>query len=599
MTVNQIKEFLKTWESKNFEKIKTYYKLCIKKIPDNQRYHLINIAVLIGSYLVSSILIYPSFEILRCLKEIFSLLCIYYAIFFWFMDKFSETTILRFCLAVTTCLFPVILAESTFGVSLVCISLIIALEYIIFCYIRGCHLFSKELPVYIICETKQDVEESARLTQKYKVLELISLSGEKGLKLSRINSTDKLDKQLNKISRIPFWPAPRKLIYCAENVQPSKVRQLLGISAKYAVPLFRTSGEGICPISLKNFSPIPSVDKNLLNNVFKNKNIWICFDGRRSVADLICTLAGMNSVNLSVICESEALVAQIEPELTNINGNYSIKVADLPFLLASEVCPDILFYNFPIESEHSFSDESLKNALVRNVVDTLGLIKLANIHKIPMTFVLSSSEAQNANNWTRATQRLGELYFQHADFFHMKTQIKFKVVRLPENIWDINGFYGKALSSILDSGCINENFYENNINNLYDSEEILPLMIKAISMAYKTERNAEVLTVIPQNKANTQDVIKNICNLFGLEPETDINIIHDSKNEAMELDNFPNISESSEKTSEDGIFVTKFIAAAMNSYNKDYSIEEIGKMNQRDLMSMVFQELSEKIKMQG
>ena len=90
-------------------------------------------------------------------------------------------------------------------------------------------------------------------------------------------------------------------------------------------------------------------------------------------------------------------------------------------------------------------------------------------------------------------------------------------------------------------------------------------------------------------------MIKKICDLFYLEKDRDVPIIYNHKNENMELDNFPNISENLERTSVANVLVTKFVVSSVGSYNKTWTVEEVSKMNPREIIAMVFQSLSEKI----
>lgn len=606
--IEKIKHSLKT-----SEKIKNFYKkllstLHINKISENYRFHLTNISILIASYIFSSLVFYPEFKLAIFLKEIFSILCLYGAIFCWFIESFSQANATKICLAVTTCLSPVIFINSSFGVAIVCIISIVLIEYVILSYLKGCRLFSNAIPVYVICETEQDFEIASGLKDIYKVLNFILLHGSsrKTIQLSKLKTIQSIENHLSKISRIPFFPTPRRFIYCSSQFDCSKIQKLFDISVKYSIPLLKTNIsdnyiESLCPITLDDLSDIhPASEKNSLNNLFKNKNIWICYDGRKVVADLICMISIISSVHLTIICESESLVSRIQQELQKKGNpkNHKIKVADLPFLCMSETHPDILFYNMPIKSRN-LGEDCLKESLVKNVIDTESLIKLSKDFKIPMVFVLSNLNSVNANDWTGATQRLGELLCQHADFQYRKTHSKFRVIRIPESLEDCNGTLEKITTSLIASGRICIESSESDLKNLYDSKEILSLLIKSIAQAYKTESSAEVLTIIPKEKTSLNDFIKKICGLFYLEKDRDVQIIYNHKNENMELDNFPNISENLEKTSIANVFVTKFMVSAIGSYNKVWTVEEISKMNPREIIASVFQSLSEKISKKG
>ena len=600
--INKIRENFKAENVSKFKAAAIEF-LRTRKVPQNRHCHVINLSILIGSYILGSLLIYPEFSFSVFFKELFSIICIYGAILCWFTEKFSENNALRICLAVTTCFAPVIFMNNSFSVAVVYLLLVALIEYIVFSYLQGHKLFSKNTPVYVICEDTADLEVACRLTDKYKVLELILLSEHRsrGIKTSNIHTIESLARQLLKAQRVPFLPQPRKFIYCAQSKNLENLNGLLKLAAEYSISILMVKDKGVIPLSLQDLTDRFSVaDRNPLMGLFKNKNIWVCYDGRRTVLDLICILSGIASVNLTVICESASLIPEVDHILTQISSfkNYRIKVADLHFLVMNEARPDILFYNMPIKTR--FSDEDhLKEALVKNVIDTDKIIKLAQEIKIPLTFVLSSINSMNANNWTGATQRLGELLCQHADFQCRKTSARFKVIRIPENISDQYGILGEIAESILQSGSIFINSAESDLADMYNSKDIIVLTMKAIMLACKSEKTAEVLTVLPQHKADPKDLISKICNLHGLIPERDIKIRYTRVNETMELDNFPNISENLEKTSTLNIFSTKFVTSSIGNYGDLLTVEQISKMNPREIISAVFQSISDKVKPQN
>ncbi|MBO7642222.1 MAG: polysaccharide biosynthesis protein [Alphaproteobacteria bacterium] len=600
--INKIRESFKAENVSKFTNAATRF-LRTKKISQNYRCHATNLSILIGAYLLGSLLIYPKMSFSVFFKELFSIVCIYGALLCWFTEKFSGNNVLRICLAVTTCFAPVIFINNSFSVAVVYLLLVVLIEYVIFSYLQGHRLFSKNVSVYVICEDSSDLDVARRLLNKYKVLELILLSKSKSrdMKISDIHTIELLERQLKKFRYIPFYPQPRKFIYCAQKKNLENLSKLLEVATEYSISIMTVKNGELFSLSLNDLTDdFPIIDRNPLTGLFKNKNIWICYDGRRTVLDLICILSGIASVNLTIICESASLIPEVNHILTQISSfkNYRVKIADLSFLIMNEARPDILFYNMPIKMR--FSDEDhLKEALVKNVIDTDRMIKLAQGIKIPLTFVLSSTNSMDANNWTGATQRLGELLCQHADFQCRKTSSRFKVIRIPENVSDQYGFLGEVTESILKSGSVFLNFSESDLMDMYNSKDIIALTLKAIMLSYKTEKTAEVLTVLPQNKADPKDLIAKICNLHGLKLERDIKVHYAKISETMELDNFPNISENLEKTSTLNIFCTKFVTSSVGNYGDLLTVEQISKMNPREIISAVFQSISDKVNPQN
>ncbi|MBO7454721.1 MAG: polysaccharide biosynthesis protein [Alphaproteobacteria bacterium] len=600
--INKIRRSFKAENVSKFTNVVMRF-LRTRKISQNYRCHVINLSILIGSYVFGSLLIYPKMSFSVFFKELFSIVCIYGALLCWFTEKFSGNNVLRICLAVTTCFAPVVFMNNSFAVAAVCLLLVVFIEYVVFSYLQGHKLFSKNIPVYVICEDPSDLDVVRPLQNKYKVLKLILLSKNKSqdMKISGIHSIELLERQLKKSRYIPFYPQPRKFIYCAQKKNLENLSKLLEVAAEYSILIMKVKSGELFPLSLNDLTDdFPIMDRNPLTSLFKSKNIWICYDGRRTVLDLICILSGIASVNLTIVCESASLIPEVNHILAQISSfkNYRVKIADLSFLTMNEARPDILFYNMPIKMR--FSDEDhLKEALVKNVIDIDKIIKLAQGIKIPLTFVLSSTNSMNANNWTGATQRLGELLCQHADFQCRKTSARFKVIRIPENVSDQYGFLGEVTESILKSGSVFLNFSEGDLMDMYNSKDIIALSLKAIMLSYKSEKTAEVLTILPQNKAEPKYLIAKICNLHGLKPERDIKVHYAKISETMELDNFPNISENLEKTSTLNIFSTKFVTSSVGNYDDLLTVEQISKMNPREIISAVFQSISDKVNPQN
>ena len=199
----------------------------------------------------------------------------------------------------------------------------------------------------------------------------------------------------------------------------------------------------------------------------------------------------------------------------------------------------------------------------------------------------------NANNWIGATARLGELLFQYADFQHSKLFSKFRVVRVPESVEDKFGLMGEIESFIYSFGKVGIDSYESELSNLYLQENVFPLFVKALVMAAKNSNSAEVLTVLPKDKADVDEFINKSCSVFGIKYGRDIKLTYNHHSEAMELN--PNVSEQLEKTAAANIYKTKFITAAIGSFSTLRTIDEIKAMSSREVIATVFQDLADRV----
>lgn len=611
-----IKNVLKSWltKLKNNKKLNAFKKAVIpyisklnfhSKIPENYKSHVINVEIMLAAYFISSLIIYPGFDAVVFFKEIFSLLCVYGAIFCWFFDKLDQRASMKICLVVNACIAPIIFFSNPLMVSIFFLLALILFEYILLKYVKGCNFFKNAVPVYVVCESKSDANKVLSLMKEYKVLELILLNNhsehQKDMKLSCITSCSNIRNYLQKISRLLFYPTPRRLIYFAERQDSEHLSELIKISVEQGIPLFKADAKAekilaLSPIALDDLYPIaiPSADKTAINSLFKNKNVWICFDGKKVIENLIVALTNIAMSNLTILCDNEQLAAEIDITLAarTSNSNYRVKVVNLELLLTLESAPDILLYNLPMKSR-KVSEDHLKESFIQNVIYSNQKIKIIQEAKIPMTFVVSNNSAMNANNWIGATARLGELLFQYADFQHSKLFSKFRVIRIPESVEDKFGLMGEIESFVYSFGKIEIDSYESELNNLYLQENVFPLFVKAIAMAAKNSNSAEVLTVLPKDKTDVAEFINKSCAVFGIKYGRDIKLTYNHHSEAMELN--PNVSEQLEKTAAANIYKTKFIASAIGSFNTLRTIDEIKAMSSREVIATVFQDLADRI----
>ncbi|GHU11708.1 hypothetical protein FACS189449_03720 [Alphaproteobacteria bacterium] len=555
-------------------------------------------------------LVYPKLSIINIIVEVFSLLCIYGAVFIWFIDRITVDVRYKFVLCVTASAAPVLFINNPLGVAIVAILLMVFLEFLLFEYLRGCRLFDDAIPVYVICEEEHDIDSIADFLEGYKILECVVLSNPttEDRRFSSMKSTDDIGKWLAKINKIAFFPTPRRLLYFSTKPNPDTLVSLIGLSSEFSVPLFKvvinTFGKrtfpAITPLDIADFDSISLMpqEKSALTVAFKSKVVWIFYDGRSSVLDLVYAIASASSVDITVLCETERLFAEAEQRLKNASSHhdYKIKIVDVDMMNACDSKPDILFYNMPIKSA-DYCDDILKEAVIKNVIYMNKIIEFAQRTQIPYVFVLSSDGALNANNWIGATQRLGELFAQFADSKSRKLHTKFRIIRIPESATDKSGIFGKIISDIKTNGCVNMNFPSCDVAKLYYRRDILSLLIKMVISALKEyDFSSSVYTLIPENRVSLDSLLSVICNQFLLRKDVDVKITYGCQSQAMDLEDFPNITEVLEKTSINGVLRTKFSTHNPASYeSRPWSIAQINDMNTRELVSAVFQSLNEKI----
>jgi hypothetical protein len=576
-------------------------------IPQKYIGHIRNTTILAISYTISSLITYQEFYFETFAKEIFALLCTYGAIFLWFIEKIGSELKYKIIIGATASFAPILFVNNPFSVAMVEIFLIIIVEFSLFKYIKGCRLFSNLIPVYIICDTIEHGKIIYNFRGKYKILELIVLSSDideqETSKISELKSINEIKNKLSKINRLSFFPMPRRIMYFSEHYSANVLINLLEISSEFSIPVFKisyaTSGKqsmNISPISFQDFDcvQIGPHEKSMMS-ILNGKQIWIFYDGKKATLDLIYSIYLVNPANLTVLCETEYLASMLSNEM--INHDIKIKIMDIDMLLVQNSNPDILFYNMPIKAVNT-CEENLKEALIRNVLHTQKIVKYAQNKGIKHVFIMSGPEALNAKNWIGATQRLGELIAQHASSKCNKPDTKLSVIRVPESITDQSSVFGKVTSSILSNGYIDFKFPESEgIKAHHRNDIIRPLLELIVYLLKKHDNSSDVYTIIPKNTVHLGNFIKLICNTFCLRIRSDIKMKYNTKHEMMNLDDFLNISENFETTDIEYVVSTKFNKENEDAFrNPIWDVEEIKKMNTRELISSVFQNLSEKVK---
>lgn len=570
--------------------------------------HAVNLVVLLASYTIASLLIYPRFSFPMFLKEAFALGCAYCAIFLWFAGQIHNQAPMRIILGVTACISPVFFMNNTFSVGFACVSLLIIFEFIIFEYIRGCDLFSAQMPVYVICEKISDISCIQSIFTENKVLKLILLSSAGDfLRFSSIRSPEALESWLKKVKRLAFFPVPARLIYFSAAPNENHVKQLIEISVKFSIPAFavkinhteengkRTHTAGY--ISLHNLFLRPT-DKTQLGTLFKSKRVWVCFDGHEYIFDLIQALSAPQSIDLTVICRSEYAAVMLKQRLAFLYPEkiFNIKIMEFENFDTQDAKPDILFYDMPISSCYT-EETNQKEAVIENVLKTQKIIRFAQRNRLADVFIFSSIKAFNANTWIGATQRLGELFAQFASSQRHKLFTRFHVIRLPDNSFSQTEIFGEISTAVRSNGyvCIKDT----EIPVLQDENDVFPLLLKAISLSMKNENLiSAVLTISAKNQTPLEEIIRQACLREGLQPNNDVHIVYSPDPRPMDLESFPNISETLEKTPSPNIFATDFVNTGSEHFKEVWSIDQINRMSTRELVSAVMQSLNDKMQNQ-
>lgn len=580
----------------------------LAKVPSLCKYHALNISVLILSYAVASVLAYPEFRLTAFCKEIFSLICAYAAVFIWFLDGIANPNQVKIAIGVTACIAPLLFIVNSFFSAIVVLILMMLSEFALLQYIRGCNIFSQKIPVYLVCETEHDAEAAAALSLSahYKIFEIVVLdTAEKSPQsLSTMKSIERLRNRLQKFLRFPFFPYPRRLLYFSQNAIRENLMELQEISAQFSIPLFRIFADEFsdsnsasatilsaihaAPISLSSLDTPTFAKQDRLNlgHALKNRRLWIAYDGRAPVLDLISALVNYsNAGDVTILCEMEKFAQDVARKLTaKFHGeaakNYKI-AREISCL--QETKPDILFYGMPTAPAY-FETDNLKEMVVKNVLFTEKFKKFAR--GIPSIFVFSDASAVDKSNLVGAVQRLGELFLQSIE--------KLKIIRIPATPFDELGLANKIFDAASRFGRVNLS----ELQPTYYRNDISPLLLKSIILGNKSRDNS-VFTILPPHAPD--HLVAQICASFNLKANEDISIICDNEitpaavaESGSGLGTPLRASEELKETSVPNIFVTN--SDLPKKFMDSWSVDKVNQMSTRDLISAVFQSVSEKIR---
>lgn len=567
--------------------IKNFYNEKIEtQIPANYLEHLENISIIIFSYLVSSLVIKTEFNLLITLKELFAIICCYLAIIFWFIDKVSKENRYRFAMAVVTFIAPILFITNHFSVAITILLIIICLNFVFFECLRVKNLFSSKTPAYVICEEEYDPNILKFLRNHYKVVEIIELNkNEENHKKHSLKDLEEMKAWLRKINKFLFYIFPRTFIYLARQNNPETILSLLEIAGEFSIPLKKATGNQILPITssdIDSFKPT-SQEKSMISSIVKNKKVWISYDGREFILELIKCISLVNSADITVICENEKLLTQIDENINQQNRNFKTRVACPNMICALDTAPDVIFYSLPLTSAN-INETHFKDAAIKNIIETDNVIKFTQKRRAKYVFLISSNSHSHA--WLQATSLIAENLAQLADSEHRKRYTKFIPIRIPNYFTDQFQIFEQMKAFI--NGC------QDNISSaseIFLKKDVMPLLIKCIYMSIKDNSfnsNANTYIINPKSTPTT-NILQFLKNLLGIN-EVKLQI---SEKEKIQPESCSPIIEDINETSIEGISFSKLKNLEGKSYKETPSIEQINSMGIRELTADIFDRISQ------
>lgn len=401
------------------------------------------------------------------------------------------------------------------------------------------------------------------INEKYTIKGIVNLSN---FNVSHFNgkvfqSLGDLEKYFNSFWRVFADVNVRKLIYIAAAPNSLRIKELLKLSVNYNMQLFRTNYlEGFANINEKSVNLIPfsfkdfetelslSVEnKHFLIAFFRNKNVWISYNGEDVIFEFIHQIAKSGVGFLNVFVNSEYSASKIDILLKNFKAlSYTTNFESMEDFVNNpqSEAPDYVFYSSEV-NDASFSVDNFIPILKRNFFKVKNIVDSVSKLDVTRFFYISDINNLKATNWINVTQRLSEFYIKASG-----NSLKTTVIRIPKTSLSFDSFEDLIMSQISCSGSIN---IPESFGSKYLTSSLLNILIKAINMSQKYDNN--ILNIIPREKEKSFEIlVEMLLNIKGLELSKDVCLYDDSSNNKTQNE-FKQINEKIVPTDSSDIFV--------------------------------------------
>ena len=414
------------------------------------------------------------------------------------------------------------------------------------------------------------------LNRQYRIKHIVNLSDFDLSKyhIKTFNNLEDFEKSFKSIKNFFFKNSVRKVIYVAGAPNQDRIKKILNFSVKYNFQFMRTNylenlanidlDEKITliPFSFKDFETQLMVNvsnKHFLINFFRNKNVWISYNGEDIILELIRQIAKSGVGMLNVFVGSEQYASQINLLLQSFNAlpfaNHFEKMHEL--LGSNQIdAPDYIFYPMEI-NDPCFSLDNFFAILDKNFFEVQKLKAMADKYNISGLFLISDISNLKCTNWVNVTQRLGELAVKVSD-----SMLKSYVIRIPKSKISIATLDDFLISEISTTGKITipESFKSN-----YLTSTLFNLFVNAIRLATLNSKN--IIHVNPKdNEESLLELVETLLNIKGLQIGTNINYFDDITNK-KEINEFSPMHEKIIEI-ENGVFgLEKFVGKTKSEIN--------------------------------
>jgi len=399
------------------------------------------------------------------------------------------------------------------------------------------------------------------LNNQYTIKSILNFSSfdTSALHIKTVTSIEAFEKLFTKISKIFSKDSAKKVVYIAGAPNQDRIKELLKLSVKYNFQLFRTNylenltnmdirkKINLIPFSSKDFDTqlvVNSTNKHFMINFFRNKNVWISYQGEDLIFEFIRQIAKSGVGRLNIFTSSEQYASQINLLLKNFNAlHFTIHFARMSdtILMQQSDTPDYIFYVTEI-NDPSFGLDNFFSAIDRNFFEIKKLKSLAEKMHVQEFFLISDITNLECTNWINVTQKLGEFYVKSTP-----SGIKSHVIRIPRSKVSIATLDDFLISSLNANGkvIIPESFKSNFLTNT-----LFNTFIRALKESL--EYHKTIMHISQKNPENSLiELMEILLNIKGIKLNDNVSYVNDLKNDLKE---FPPLQNKT-TVLEDGLFI--------------------------------------------
>ena len=378
---------------------------------------------------------------------------------------------------------------------------------------------------------------------------VVGVVDEKGSRVGRnirgipvLGTPDKLPDIVRQLER--GGQRPQRLILTRQNLDGTKVQELLEIADKLGISLsrlpkitdfHRDAGDGleVHPIALEDLLGRPQavLDRDAMRKLIAGRRVLVTGAGGTIGAELVRQISDYIPSHLTLFDNSEFNLYQIDQALSRQHAKISRStlLGDVrdPGRLAnvfSRETPDLVFHAAALKHVPMVEENPIEGVLT-NAIGTQNVADICRKSGVAIMVMVSTDKAVNPANVMGATKRLAESYCQSLDLTSATSGsgTRFLTVRFG-NVLGSTGSVVPLFQNQLQNGGPLTVTHPEVSRYFMTAKEAVELVLQASALgAHKKERGG-IFVLDMGEPIRIQDLAKQMIRLAGLQPGSDIHI---------------------------------------------------------------------------